>query len=97
MIVRMEESRVVAGRVEEFCARLRATVLPRLADHDGFLGADLYRSYDGAERVVLVTRWRDEAALDRVAGPGWPDSPLAAPAVRQLLARPPHVWHFVPA
>ena len=88
----MAEGRAVPGAAEELAALLVAVAWPPMAATDGFLGGELYRSDD--ERLVMVTRWRDEAAVEAYAGPGWRDTAVVLPEERRLLARPPHVWHF---
>ena len=96
MIVRMWEVRVVPGRLREFCDLLTEGLWGRLRGVDGFLGGELFASADGEDRVVVLTRWRDQAALEAAAGPGWRTTALLTAAERGFVVRPPHLWHFVP-
>jgi hypothetical protein len=58
-------------------------------------GCDVYASYDGPPRLVVISHWADEAALSAYAGPSWrTDAGREATAVGDRLAGVPHVWHF---
>ena len=95
MIVRMWEGRVVPGRLDEFVELVVERGWPVLEAAAGFVGGELYRADSDTEpRLVLITRWRDEAALAAFAGPDWWSTPVALPDGERFLARPPHVWHF---
>ncbi|GAA5015368.1 antibiotic biosynthesis monooxygenase family protein [Kitasatospora paranensis] len=97
MIVRIWEAVVAAARADEFCARLRADVLPQILRTDGCLAAELLRALgDGEHRVVMITRWRDEAALRAYAGPMWRIRPVWAEGELAYLLHPPTVVHFRP-
>lgn len=96
MIARMWEARAVPGRLDELVEVVRAA-WPQLAAADGFAGGELYRADSDIDpRLVLVTRWRDEAALAAAAGPAWREAPVLLPGEQALHARAPHVWHFTP-
>jgi hypothetical protein len=86
VIARMWEARAAEGRVDDL---VRAVVAYRveLALRAGYAGGEVYRADGPDPRVVLITRWTDQAALDRAPRP--PDDPA-------LHARPPHAWDFVP-
>ena len=96
MIVRMWEGRVATGAESRVDAHL-ARALTHLRAQDGCIDAEAFRSLTDSEqaeddRIVVITRWRDVAALEQAAGPGWrADSINDEP---DLWARPPHVWHF---
>ncbi|GAA1245741.1 hypothetical protein GCM10009665_40730 [Kitasatospora nipponensis] len=95
MIVRIWEARVAPKAVAEFCALLRADVLPKLTGLDGYLGGELLRSLpDNTHRVLLVTRWRDEEALRAYAGPLWALRPVWSQDELGFLDHPPEVSHF---
>ncbi|MER5865998.1 antibiotic biosynthesis monooxygenase [Kitasatospora sp. NPDC002040] len=97
MIVRIWEAQVSPRREEEFCTRLCDEVLAVLWDTDGFEGAELLRSASEADhRVLLLTRWRDEAAVRAYAGPMWRIRPVWAEGEFGYLEHPPTVAHFLP-
>jgi heme-degrading monooxygenase HmoA len=93
----MWEARALPGRLDELVDLVTGKVWPALAAADGFAGGELYRADSGTDpRLVLITRWRDEAALAAAAGPAWRDAAVTVPGEAALHARPPHVWHFTP-
>lgn len=97
MIVRIWEAKVLPRLVDEFCAKLDAEVVPALRDTDGFEGAELLRSVtDDDHRVLVVTRWRDVAAVQAYAGPMWRIRPVWAEGELGYLEHPPSVSHFEP-
>jgi hypothetical protein len=58
-------------------------------------GSEVYLSYDGPPRLVVISHWPDEAALAAYAGPAWrTEAGPEATAVGDRLAGVPHVWHF---
>jgi hypothetical protein len=82
VITRMWEARLV----EDARAGDLAAALP---------GCEVYVSYDGPPRLVVISHWPDEAALSAYAGPSWRTDPAPeATAVGDRLAGTPHVWHF---
>ncbi|GAB7185602.1 hypothetical protein ATKI12_5433 [Kitasatospora sp. Ki12] len=97
MIVRIWAGQVPAGRIEEFCAHLAAQVLPQLGRTDGCLGGELLRpvSEENGNRVLVVSRWRDEDALRGYAGPMWRIRPVWSEGELRYLAHPPEVTHFL--
>jgi len=96
MITRMWEAAVRPEVHDEFVRWLTEQVWPLMAEADGFLGGELYTAYDGPARLVLVTHWRDEVALEGFAGPGWRTEPVVgADPAGDFLEGTPHVWHFV--
>jgi heme-degrading monooxygenase HmoA len=95
MVVRMWEARAVPGLLDEFVEFVVERGWPAMEAVDGFAGGELYRADSESEpRLVMITRWRDEAALAEFAGPDWQSSPVVLPDEERFLARPPHVWHF---
>ncbi|MEV7777518.1 antibiotic biosynthesis monooxygenase family protein [Kitasatospora sp. NPDC088351] len=97
MIVRLWSGQVVAGHAEEFCALLTTRVLPELGKIDGCLGGELLRSVtDDGRRIMVLTRWRDEAALRDYAGPMWRIRPVWSEGELRHLVHPPEVSHFTP-
>ncbi|WP_158835458.1 antibiotic biosynthesis monooxygenase family protein [Streptomyces sp. NRRL S-350] len=96
MIVRIWAGQVLAGRIEEFCAHLCAEVIPQLGRTDGCLGGELLRSVtEDGHHVLVVSRWRDEAALLGYAGPMWRIRPVWSEGELCYLAHPPQVSHFL--
>ena len=72
VIVRMWETPVKRGRTDDFVAFVASRVWPAVTGAEGFLGGEMLRSVGRAdERLLLVTRWRDEAALEQFLGPAW--------------------------
>jgi heme-degrading monooxygenase HmoA len=98
MIVRMWETRVQPGKSEELIRYVAAEVWPSVAQAAGFLGGEVLRSYaSGDERVLLVTRWQSEAALEAFLGPDWRAHEMTpVPGEQPLLAGVPFVDHWVP-
>ncbi len=95
VIVRMFEARVLPGMLDEFVEFAVQHGWPAVAHADGFVSGELYRADSETEpRLVLISRWRDEAALAAFAGPDWRSAPVVLPGAERFLARPPHVWHF---
>ncbi len=95
MITRMWEAAVRAEVHDEFVRWLTEQVWPLMAEADGFCGGELYTAYDGPSRLVLVTHWRDEAALEGFAGLDWRREPMVgADPAGEFLDGAPQVWHF---
>jgi heme-degrading monooxygenase HmoA len=95
VIVRMWEARVTPGLLDQFVEFLVERAWPVMEAADGFAGGELYRADSGTEpRLVMITRWRNEAALARFAGPDWRSTPVVLPEEDRFLTRPPQVWHF---
>jgi len=68
----MWECGVKAGRTDDLVEHVRTNVWPNVEAAEGFLGGDILRSVArGQERLLLVTRWSDESALERFLGPRW--------------------------
>jgi hypothetical protein len=56
---------------------------------------EVYVSYDGPQRVVVISHWRDQGELSAYAGSGWLLDPSAETnAFGDAVAGAPHVWHF---
>jgi heme-degrading monooxygenase HmoA len=91
----MWECRAVPGLVDELLDLLRALVSEDMALADGFDGGEIYLSTEPPPRVVVITHWRDEAALEAYVGPGWREQAVLSDAQGEYLAGDPHVWHFV--
>jgi heme-degrading monooxygenase HmoA len=97
VIVRMWEARSHPGQLDALVETVVERAWPVLEAAEGFVGGEVYRADSDVEpRLVVLTRWRDEAALAGYAGPGWRERPEPLPDQDRLLARPPHIWHFTP-
>ncbi len=93
MIVRMSEASVRPGREEEFHRLILEAVAGYPAAHDGLVGHEVLRTDDG-RTLVYLSRWRDEAALEAFAGPGWRTDPVVLPGEEEHLTAPLRVRHF---
>lgn len=95
MIVRMWEVRLVPGGTEGIKTLLDSAV-PELRACEGCEKVEVFASpsHGGEGRVVVVSHWRDAAAIEAVAGPHWQNTPTVLPGEEQFWGRPPHVWHF---
>jgi hypothetical protein len=95
MIVRIYQAEIAPGRGVEYFDLLRSRVLPAIMKADGFLGIKFYESVDGPNTVVVITHWRDEAALEAWAGPQWRVRPVNPVEAFHLLTKTDHVQHFL--
>lgn len=95
MIVRMWEVRLTAGGAQGM-KELLDTAVPELRKADGCEQVDVFAStsHGGEGRVVVISYWRDAAALEAIAGRDWQDTPTLLPGEEEFWGRPPHVWHF---
>ena len=58
-------------------------------------GCEVYASYEGPQRVVVISHFASESELAAYAGDSWAlDSSAEARAFGDALAGEPHVWHF---
>jgi hypothetical protein len=97
MIVRMWEADVTPGKMDRFLEVLQSSIVPRLAAADGFLSAEIVKSVQGDERVIVVSRWRDEQAIAAWAGPMWKiRAPYVDFEVARYLSRTSRVHHYAP-
>jgi hypothetical protein len=79
-------TRMWEGRLAHDC-RPEADLLPG--------GCEVYVSYDGPARAVVISHFADEAAVAAYAGTSWRlDSGAEALAFGDAVAGEPHVWHF---
>lgn len=85
MLTRVSEALVKPGREEEFVARVLELVRTFPETYDGF---EVLVDLDDPSRVRYVSRWRDEQALERCAGPGWRTDPVTFPDEDEYLRRP---------
>jgi hypothetical protein len=92
MIVRMSEAAVNPGMLEEFREIIVAAVAEFPGQHEGLLSHEVVS--DDERTLIYLSRWRDEAALEAYAGPGWRDQPVMLPDEERFLAEPLRVRHF---
>lgn len=60
------------GRLDDLVEHVATNVWPSVTAADGFVGGEILRSVGRSEqRLLLVTRWRDEEALEHFLGPAW--------------------------
>lgn len=70
MIIRVLSVRIAPDRGAEFHAFVREKGLPRIQAHPGLISAQVGRRTDGPDEfAVVVTVWRDWAALTEALGP----------------------------
>jgi quinol monooxygenase YgiN len=97
MIVRMWEADVKPGKMERFLDILQTTIVPRLAATEGFISAEIVTSMQDEQRVVVISRWRDEDAIAAYAGPLWRiRAPFVDFEVGDYLTRTSRVHHYRP-
>jgi quinol monooxygenase YgiN len=103
VIVRIWEAHVAPERVDEFCDLIASTILPKVLQVDGCVGGEVLRplSADHAwnveePKVVGITRWRDEAALEAFLGPRWRVRPMWEEQELEYVTGVPRVWHYEP-
>ena len=59
------------------------------------VGCDVYTSYDGPARAVVISHFADEAAVAAYAGRDWRlDGAAELAAYGDAVDGTPHVWHF---
>jgi quinol monooxygenase YgiN len=99
MIVRMWETRVRPERLDEMVAYVRDEVLPVVGKADGFLAAEVLTSHAAADqRLLLITRWTGEAALESYLGPQWRAHEMTPiPDEAEFVLGIPFADHWVPA
>ncbi len=57
-------------------------------------GCEVYASYDGPARRVVLSHWADEEALAAYAGSSWRTDASAEAVAFGGSVTEPHVWHF---
>ena len=92
----MWETPVKAGQVDALIQYVKAEVWPGVTNAKGFIGGEILRSFgEGADRLLLVTRWEGAAAVQDFLGPDWQAHQMTpVPAEEPLLAGSPFVDHW---
>jgi len=98
MIVRFLELEVRPSKMDHVVEIARTRLFERVAPADGFLGMEVLRSMRNNEgRVMVITRWRDEQALQSFAGPLWHERPVLVDSeLADHLSHISHVTHYLP-
>ena len=72
LIVRVYRARVRPGREADYVALLEGQVLPAAHTTDGLAAFHIARRLDGpTTEFLIITVWRDRAAVEAVAGRDW--------------------------
>lgn len=95
MIVRVSEAHLRDGVEDEFVERLVELVSSFPSRHPGMLRHEVLVDDGDARRVLYVSVWADEVALEGYAGREWRTSPVTFPKEERFLARPLELRHFV--
>ena len=90
MIVRVFRARIREGRVSDFKKMVQAQSIPWLKGSDGMLGYFPGEPLsESSTEFVMVTLWRDIAALKKFGGEHW-ENPVVtegeAPLVEEMFA-----------
>jgi len=98
MIVRLLELEVRPRKVDQVVEIARTRLFERAAAADGFLGMEVLRPMQDSEgRIMVITRWRDEQALQSFAGPLWRMRPVRIDSeLADYLSHNSRVSHYVP-
>ncbi len=92
-IVRTCTAQVLPGQLAAFTSYLLATVRQFPQQHPGLLSHEVLVN-DDADELLYLSRWRDERALVKFAGPGWREDPLVSPGETAYLRGPLKVRHY---
>ena len=91
MVVRILSSRVRAGSEEQFVAA-STPALEWLNSQDGCFGAQLCRLREDPGVLAVISRWRDQAALDATLSS--PDYRQTVQPVVEFLEGQPSAVHY---
>jgi heme-degrading monooxygenase HmoA len=94
MIVRMSEAHVAPNQQDAFMMLLRELVSTFPAQHEGLLSHEVLVDRADPQRVIYVSRWRDEEAITGFAGQGWATDVVTFPDEDTYLLQPLHLRHF---
>jgi heme-degrading monooxygenase HmoA len=83
MVIRSWEGTTRRGAAEEYLTFLTEVMVPKIAALPGCLGVEVLRR--GGEHFVVQSRWSDEEAIRRFAGPD-PEHAVVPEEARALLA-----------
>ncbi len=91
MIIRVFRAKVRKGRVTEFKQMVKDQSIPWLESTEGMLGYFPGEPLDDrAREFMMITLWRDSAALEAFAGTDWENNPVVtedeAPLVEAMFA-----------
>ncbi len=90
MIIRIFRAKIRKGQVTEFKRMAQEQSIPWLENSDGMLGYIPGEPFsENSQEFVMITLWRDEAALEAFAGTDW-ENPIVtedeAPLVEAMFA-----------
>jgi heme-degrading monooxygenase HmoA len=95
MILREWRGRASPSKAEAYPNHFRRSVLPELKRAPGFLGAELARRQIGeAIEFVILTRWRDRAAIEGFAGRNINKAVVEPGAIAALIDFDASVRHY---
>jgi heme-degrading monooxygenase HmoA len=95
MILREWRGRASPSKAEAYPSHFRRRVLPELKSAPGFLGAELARRQIGeAIEFVVLTRWRDRAAIEGFAGRNINKAVVEPGAIAALIDFDASVRHY---
>jgi heme-degrading monooxygenase HmoA len=95
MILREWRGRASLSKPEAYPDHFRVTVLPGLKRVPGFLGAELGRRETGdAIEFMVLSRWRDRAAIEGFAGRDIDKAVVEPDAVAALIDFDQSVRHY---
>jgi heme-degrading monooxygenase HmoA len=95
MMLREWRSRATQSKSEAYPDHFRMNVLPELRRVPGFLGAELCaRRIDDEIEFLVLTRWRDIAAIENLAGRDIATAVVEPGAVAALIDFDPNVRHY---
>jgi len=98
VIVRMWETRVRPGQLGALVAHVRDSVWPTVTNAEGFLGGEVLTAHASDDpRLLLITRWADESALQSYLGPHWRSHEITpVPEEAEFVLGIPFADHWTP-
>ena len=85
MVIRSWDGRARPGAGEEYLAFLTEVMVPAIVALPGCLGVEVLRRTGAADHFVVQSRWMDEDAIKRFAGPD-PEHAVVPERAQALLS-----------